>query len=187
MKRLVLFLLSMVICASVYSQERARLSSQNYAGILAGASTADFQVQTVNGVAFKNWFTGIGVGIDYYSVRSIPLFIDIRKNLLKNTNKFFAYVDAGIHFPWLKERDYELIWIDRDFKNGFYGDAGLGYTYPLTKRSAILLSAGYSIKLFSEKRRTQGFCPGPVTVCPDQVDRFHYELRRISIKAGVTF
>jgi hypothetical protein len=48
--------------------------SINQVGILAGSSDATLQLQTINGINTKTWFAGLGVGLDYYYVRSVPFF-----------------------------------------------------------------------------------------------------------------
>src|SRR6476620_3545484 len=68
------------------------------AGLLEGQQGSSLQLKSINGVQHKNLFAGIGVGFDYYFVRSIPLFMDVRKtNFLKTP--LFIYADAGMHMP----------------------------------------------------------------------------------------
>src|SRR5687768_15390308 len=74
-------------------------------GLLEGQESSEFQIQTINGIQYKGWFAGIGAGVDYYRFRSIPLFLDIRKNILNKNFTPFIYADAGIHFPWKKDNE----------------------------------------------------------------------------------
>ena len=57
-------------------------SSALRAGLLNGeADKAGTEIQIVGGINYKTWFTGLGGGIDYYAnLKSIPLFIDVRKD-----------------------------------------------------------------------------------------------------------
>src|SRR5262245_27408802 len=70
-------------------------------GILEGEAGTAFQLQTINGIQFKTWSAGIGVGLDYYKYRSIPLFLDLRKYILNKPRTPFLYADGGIHFAWV--------------------------------------------------------------------------------------
>lgn len=147
------------------------------AGLLAGASGRDLQVQTIVSVQHNTWSAGIGVGLDYYFVRGIPLFVDVRKQF-KTSIPLFVYADAGWHLPWRKENEVTTGLHTNDFKNGFYYDAGLGWSFEPNTRNKILLSAGYSGKSYTEIQRFTFDSP---------VTKLEYTLRRISIKAGFQF
>ena len=64
--------------------------SINNIGLLEGQSGAAFQAQTINGFQKRSWFAGIGVGLDYYRYRTIPLFVDVRKEFGNANNKNFC-------------------------------------------------------------------------------------------------
>ncbi len=63
------------------TEKGVRFHSINQVGILAGISEANLQLQSVNGIQHKTGFVGLGVGLDYYYARSIPVFIDLRKDI----------------------------------------------------------------------------------------------------------
>src|SRR5215467_547922 len=72
-------------------QHAFQFRSINQVGLLEGTDGGAFQIQTINGVQFRTWFLGIGVGIDNYRLRSVPLFVDLRKEFKVGTNYFFIY------------------------------------------------------------------------------------------------
>ena len=126
-----------------------RFHSINSIGLLEGEAGSAFQLQTINGVQYKSWFAGAGVGLDYYRFRGVPVFLDIRKMFPLKTNTFFVYGDIGIHAGWLTEKQKNsnnYVAALTDFNNGLYTDAGAGYQICLGKKGALLISAGYSFK-----------------------------------------
>src|SRR5687768_12853612 len=120
-------------------------SSINQLGGLYGSKGTYFQLQTINGIRYKTWFAGIGVGADYYFRKGFPVFLDIRKDIFEKRSTPFLYADAGIHLVQ-KRKEKESQWYENTYSNGFYGDAGIGYKLGLGTTSGLLVSAGYSYK-----------------------------------------
>ena len=159
-----------------------RFSSINQVGFLNGERGADLQLQSVNGVRYQSWFAGVGIGLDFYGTRGIPLFLDIRRSINMGSKLPlvpFIYADGGIHFPWALDNDKELGY-DNKFRNGLYMDVGLGCEVKLKKQQAVLFSLGYSRKEvqqrlipIEEDRDTQY---SPIT--------YDYNYNRLSIKIG---
>ncbi len=139
--------------AKVWAQKtegnKIRFHSINQFGIIAGASDANLQLQTINGIEKATWFVGIGTGIDYYYSRSIPLFLDIRKNVFSTQKTPFIYADGGYNFAWFSTKD-EKSGSGGEKQAGAYYEAGIGYLIPVFKKNGILFSAGYSCKYMSE-------------------------------------
>ena len=77
-------------------------SSINQIGLLAGEGGEGFQLQTINGLRYKTWMVGAGVGIDGYRFRSIPLFLELRKEFNLKSNAFFIYNDIGLQLSLVK-------------------------------------------------------------------------------------
>lgn len=160
------------------------LNSITQIGILAGSQRDALLIQTINGVSIKNWETDIGIGIDNYNERSIPLFVDIRRTFGKRTNAPFAYADAGINFGWLNfiQREQQSF---PDYKQpSWYYDAGMGWKIALKNKAAILLSAGYTLKQLKGERIIFG---GPVIggQPTERKETFENTYRRIVFKAGI--
>jgi len=181
-----------LICLCVFipatAQHKINFSSRNYVGLLEGENGSAFQVETNNGIRYRSWFAGLGTGLDWYYIRSIPLFGSLSKSFFeKNNRSFFISTDIGINFPWKpgypNEWDYYSY---RKYYNGMYLATGLGYKIGMGKKSdAILLHLGWSYKHISEKVRTTYPCLiGP---CPEYTDSYDFHLRRLSLKAGWSF
>jgi hypothetical protein len=160
------------------AQKNIRFSSILQAGLLTGSSEPAFQVQTVNGLKCGNYTAGIGVGIDNYYFKSVPLFLDLRRNFLHSA-KAFVYADLGANFPWKKINDegYE---VDK-YSAGYYFDAGIGYTIAAEKKVHVDLSLGYSQK--TSKVDTQY----PASSEPFYTNINEYTFRRYSFKLAVGF
>jgi hypothetical protein len=166
--------------------------SVNNLGLLEGETGSSFQLQTINGAQYKSWFVGVGVGIDYYRYRTIPLFMDFRKEFGKSRNKVFIYSDLGINFSWLTDKEKMTYMADDHFGNGFYSDLGLGYKMGIGKNNGLLISLGYSFKKITETYKspiymTYNFYATNPESMPDQTEKINYSLNRLSIKIGWEF
>jgi hypothetical protein len=157
--------------------------SVNNLGLLEGQAGSSFQLQTINGVQNRSWFGGIGVGLDYYRYRTIPLFFDIRREFGKNPNKIFLYADLGINFPWLTDNEKSYYLVDDKFSNEIYSDLGLGYKVKTGKNNNFLISLGFSFKKLTETYRSQVYYD-PGHPADPQFDKINYNLNRLSIKMG---
>jgi hypothetical protein len=186
----------LIVLVDISSAQQKALSGQwqfhsiNNAGLLEGETGSAFQVQTVNGLKYKSWFTGLGLGLDLYRVRSIPLFADIRKEFGKENNKLFVYADVGINFSWATDQQ-KTSYVEADkFSNGFYSDLGLGYKVLVGRRNAVLLSLGYSFKKTVESYDQVYFVPNGLSD-PGGSDadkqKINYSLNRLSLKIGWEF
>ena len=164
--------------------------SINNMGLLEGQVGSALQLQTINGVRYKSWFVGLGVGLDYYRYRTIPLFVDIRKEFGKKQDKFFVFGDAGMNFYWKRDKDPKQFYTNDEFKNGFYGEMGAGYKIKIYQNYQISMSVGYSSKKLEEEGQ-YGFLNYPIypQIIPTEysTNRIDYRLNRLVIKIGVEF
>jgi hypothetical protein len=180
------FLLSPLMVIAQKDRENNRgwkFHSINQAGLLQGQAGSAFQFQTINGFQHRSWFGGVGLGLDYYRFRGIPLFLDVRKAFGKSANRFFIYADGGIHFSWVtdKQKNSILYVTPKNFSSGFYTDAGTGYAIRIDKKNSLLFSAGYTFKSMKATvfdTRPLAWDGAPFT------DIYHYALHRIVIKVG---
>ena len=113
-------------------------------------------------------------------MRSIPLFLDLRKEWKASGKTPFIYADAGMHFIWDNNKS-EMVEYDQP---GLFYDLGIGYRIPV-QSNAILFSAGYSFKSYTSSQPQYYYWVWN----PDPADkiRFDYDLKRISIKVGFSF
>jgi hypothetical protein len=161
--------------------------SINSLALVNGNNAVSAAIQTVNGFSKGPLFAGIGLGLDYYQYRTIPVFADVRYELGKRRNKFFVYGDAGINCSWVQEyyNDWPSPWErnrSNNFNNGFYSDAGIGLNAGFKNGNAFILSLGYSRKTMEEKITYDDWRTGdPVT------DINTYRFNRVILKAGFRF
>jgi hypothetical protein len=157
--------------------------SFNQIGLLEAETGSAFQIQSVNGMQYKSWFGGFGVGLDYYRFRSIPFFLDLKKSFQNDGNGLFLYADGGIHFLW--PLDSQKTYAEAAYKNSFYADIGMGYRLLLVRKTSLLFSAGYTYKKVVEQYPVN--CDLWFGPCHATTDRYDYDLNRLSIKIGVSF
>lgn len=157
-------------------------SSINQIGLLEGSSLTSYQVQSINGLRYKTWFTGIGVGLDRYRFTTVPVFFDVRKDFSKKPNTAFFYGDLGVHLPWIRKNE-KGVFENADYNRGLYYDMGLGYNVDLGKKRALLFSGGVSLKKIRETRNYEVVCV--MWPCPEQTERYDFSLKRFSVKAGI--
>jgi hypothetical protein len=183
MRKLIPFVLFFFALQASAQGPGYRFQSKVQAGLLEGEQGSAFQLQTIHGFQKKTWFAGIGTGLDYYNIRSLPVFLNLRKDLFNREKTPFVYASGGYHFLWLREEDkrYNIT----DSKGGLYFDAGVGYQLPV-KKSALYFTAGYSQKNFSQKGHDEVW----ITIWPapmPQTRTYEYELRRLSVQMGLRF
>lgn len=190
------------LCCSMYSAAFAQTAkkkpifhSQELLGLINGKGAVSAGIQSINGVEAGNWFAGVGVGIDFYRYRSLPLFADVKRYFrIANGNKLFIYGDCGYNIPWSKEDNEQFSgWggttkVERDNKGGAYMDAGGGYAIQFSKGNALLLSLGFSHKYFSQKVVTTYQIGGEAgNAETTDIKQFNYNFNRLIIKIGWQF
>jgi hypothetical protein len=185
---LITFLSASILSIAQKKEAACKFHSINSLSLLNGDNEVSAGLQSVNGIQKKNWFAGVGVGLDYYIYRSVPFFADVRYEFGKGKNKFFAYADGGINFQWTERIIYEEpIWspgneYSREFHNGFYTDAGFGYIVAMKKSGGLALSLGHSHKTSREDvTYTDWRTQQPTT------DIYRYRFNRIVVKVGWKF
>jgi hypothetical protein len=191
-KNAIALIILIFISANISAQQATAIKllqfhSINNIGLLEGQTGSAFQLQTINGVQYKSWFTGVGLGLDYYRYRTIPLFIDVRKEFGKTKSKFFMYADGGINFGWPTEKQKMQYVVSDKFGTGFYYDAGAGYKIFINKKNGLLLSAGYAFKKVQETTQQYYFNPGGLEPLNPATQKYVYSLNRFTFKIGWEF
>lgn len=154
-------------------------------GLLEGQTGSSFQLQTISGTQYKSWFGGIGLGLDFYRYRTIPLFIDIRREFGKSSNKLIVYADMGVNFSWLTDNE-KMNYVTNDkFNSGFYADMGLGYKIGLGRNNNLLLSVGYTFKKLKETYDAPDYYYPPDF--QQQEQQINYNMNMLSMKIGWEF
>lgn len=189
MKSFWIVLLLLVISVEMPAQKKLRFSTQNTVGILVGGTDNAPQVQTINGLAYRNWFTGVGTGIDWYYQRSIPLFLSVNRFFdTRPRRQVFLSSGAGVNYPWGKPGPFITNgWgYETHFNPGFYWTAGLGYKLSVGKQNDhLLIQLGYNNKNHTQKTKSVVPCFNPP--CPESVDIYKYSFNALSLKFGWGF
>jgi hypothetical protein len=194
MKQKIIFFTLVVLFAALQgsSQDRQlRYSSVNTFGVLNGGMGGEWQVQTVQGIRYKTLYAGIGAGIDNYFRKTIPVFLDLRKNIFEREKTPFFYLDLGSSFPF-KKHESGSSWTGSytsTFKKGYYYDAGIGYSIPIRGRFAAVISLGYSQKYMEEEQAFTTYPYDSRIYAPwmHTSDHYTYTLRRFSLRTGISF
>jgi hypothetical protein len=194
MKRLLYLLILTIACTGITAQEKDKtmpkkfvFASQFFAGLLEGEAGSSFQIQTINGVSYKTWFAGAGTGLDYYSLRSVPVFLSLNKHLKTGHHSYFVQADGGANFAWV---DRELSrWsnvISQKFSPGLYWNGSLGFATAFgNKKNSLMVSLGYSYKHLRDTKKLAGNCQNPP--CAELTEIYNYHFRRVSLKLGWQF
>lgn len=162
-------------------QAKPRFQSINTAGFAFGQSEPQLILQTINGVSFSKGFAGVGLGIDYYDYKTLPLFIDGRW-FFGDEKKGFIYGDIGYNFPLKNKPGKEVGYYNTyDFSGGIYTGIGIGYKAHLFKKSSLLFSLGYSYKQLQTKIGITLACVG----CQPFLYDYKFGYGRMVLKAGL--
>lgn len=191
MKTLIFILIiSFLVNISVSAQKnKIQFRSINQFAIVGGESHINTAFQTVNGIKFSNWFTGIGIGVDNYRYRTLPLFFDGRW-FFGDEKRVFIYGDIGYDFPMKDKPGKEISYYNTyHFTGGIYTDIGLGYQVPLCKKSSMIFSFGYSYKKAEAKIGARLIFPCFLNGSCNVVDYSNYDFsfNRMILKAGLVF
>jgi hypothetical protein len=155
-------------------------------GLLEGQAGGAFQLNATAGIKTGTWTTSVGTGLDYYRVRSIPVFLQVQKRLLNRQQTPFAYAAGGYHFVWMKEVYQDWNWNEQSStRGGVYFGGGIGYQLPALKKAALYFAAGYSYKQYVQEQT--GVFPCLIAPCPEYKEKFNHRLRRLSVTTGLRF
>lgn len=167
------------------SIKKIKFGSINQAGFLTGGGGEAGVVQSINGLIKDKWFGGIGLGLDFYRQRTVPLFLDIRKDFSNRKNTPFAYADGGINFRWLNDDQTQRFNV-LSYKTppGFCYDFGIGCKLQSKNNKGFIFSAGYSFKQMTETIKLRWGAPTPELQQQD-TERYNYLYKRVVVKFGV--
>jgi len=189
MRRNVFVLLVLLVSYAASAQQKGLpLTGSVQVGLLEGERGSAFQMAMMGGVKLNGWITSIGTGLDYYSIRSIPLYLNVQRNILSKAQTPFVYASGGYHFLWLTDaqRNSWDIWgTDLDKSGGLYLNAGVGYQLPAFNNTQLYFSAGYSQKNYKEELSTTYPCL--VAPCPVYKETYNFQFRRLSVTTGLRF
>jgi hypothetical protein len=177
-------IITLLISLSASAQKnKIHFHSINSFGLIGGESEVSIAYQTVNGIRFSNWFSGVGVGVDNYRYKTLPLFFDARW-YFGSEKKAFFYGDLGYNFPMKNKLGKEMIYFENyHFKGGLYSELGMGFKTKFIKKSSILFGFAYSNKQLQSQA-------GIVPLCSEcNPIWYNYKLSygRVLLKTGIEF
>jgi len=192
MKKIVfLFVISPVVLTAQSNKQKEKIhyTGSYQLGIIVGKDYTTFGAQMIQGIRYKNFQTGVGVALDPYGFRTVPLFGHFSYAMRPQKNSIYVYGDGGISIPWnngsLPEK-YDNSTHD-DWHNlfaGLYAEGGVGYNILLNKkRNAITLNTGYSYKRFKYDENVY-IWNGFETV--QQADHYIFDYRRLVFRVGLS-
>jgi len=184
------FIILVLLChpSGAQQEKKFRWSSTIKAGLMYGETTDNFHAEAMTGVKYETWQLTAGAGVDCYYWRSVPLFINLSKDLMKRQRTPFISCAAGTNLPWIKNQD-DIIWEEYKYHKGFYGMIEAGYRMPVNIKTSLSLSIGYSQKnLHADKIYYGIWNPVPPH---DKVETsreyYSYRFNRLSFSAALTF
>lgn len=188
------FLLYTILFAIVFpalsQKKKIQFQSTNTFELISGQSPLSTGFQSVNGFKFSSWFAGAGIGVDNYNYKTLPLFFDARKFFGSEKRAFF-YGDIGYDFPMKDKPGKEISYYSSyyyssfHFTGGIYTDIGIGYQFPLYKKTNLAFSLGYSYKKLESKIGVGSFCPN--MLCAINYYNYEFSYGRMILKAGLVF
>ena len=170
------------------AQHKVQFQTLNQVGFLKGHNNDALQYQSINGIRYNGYSLGIGVGVDHYYYRTVPVFGEVRKELFDKKESPFIYAALGSSLPWIKDVNANT-WQRSEFSKGIFYEAGIGYKVPVKGRLFLNLSVGYSQKSLHERQYTKvyrDFPPYDTDIWSNAMT-FDYTFRRISVKVGLGF
>jgi hypothetical protein len=185
MRHLIILLLLLSTSCCTNAQKKIRYSGSVEGGILKGSNPANGFVFTTHGITYNQYTFSIGSGIDFYTFRSIPLFVDVKRRFSNKAIVPFVQASAGINFTSSNSTDAKMIYQyagGGHFNNSFFGKAGGGLIFREQKKLKVSLSAGYSYKASTYKYQAFNGTPWVWQVVPVK-DMYHFN--RWYIGAGI--
>jgi hypothetical protein len=174
-----------VAATSGFGQDKKiKFATAFQAGLLEGGNGSALHLQLLNGISYRNWMATAGAGIDFYSTRTVPVFIELRKSFGQRSPAPFVYGSCGYNFVWInKSNQFDYMGL-QEGEGGLYYEAGLGYQFPVAEKSQIFLSLGFSFKRYTLYSDYYAILPWPE---PEVRQSYQYDQGRIALKTGIRF
>jgi hypothetical protein len=138
-------------------------------------------ITTVTGYQFsKHWFTGIGVGFEYYQWGVLPLFV--QADYFINSDRFTPYfaIKAGYSFPLTKKKEGNYN-TEKTF-GGIAFNPEIGFKIAMGDKNAFVCSIGYQFQKLSYEQPGYDYFNGP-----NYSSRIYTNFNRISFRIGFIF
>jgi hypothetical protein len=160
-------------------------------GWLSGSSQNAFALQTINGISLNKWQLGLGVGLDNYGTKSIPVFVDVRRTFGNKKLQPMLYADAGVNYT-LRWGNFAIKDYNNDYyyglNNTFYGELGVGLSKKISKKASLNITAGFSYKHLSYTEKNFVWNDWlPPYYFGYKTYQFDYYYKRLALRVGLQF
>ena len=182
----IFFLFTIIISTiAVHAQSKPSYTAIIEAGVLKGGSDNSNTILFTNGIRYKNAMGGVGVGIDNYLFRSIPLFVRVRKSFGNHLLQPFISASAGINIshPTNGQKSSYFFSDSARVKNGFMADVSTGVSVKIYKQLRGFISAGFSYKTTKVIYKNGDYTPNEPTEPGTDI----YRMNRWCISGGLWF
>ncbi|MBH2003748.1 MAG: hypothetical protein I8H66_03585 [Sphingobacteriia bacterium] len=156
--------------------------------MLNGDNAISSQILLSGGIQLSRWDLGLGAGIDFYQVRTVPLILKGQYHLGKS-KKWTIWSNAGLNIAWATDKQFDdpaWIWgvTRQHFNNGWIGEGGVNYTLVRQQNTDLFIGAGYSVKTINDQYDELIYFSGSSKVITRNID---YKFSRLSLYFGVRF
>jgi len=177
------------VCGLAQANKKTSFYLHPQVALLNGDHSVSGQILVSGGIEKKAFSIGIGVAVDYYKIRSVPLFADLRTAFGKD-RAFFSYLSIGSNIAWALESQYNTYWAmggsnKSSFSNGIYTDIGIGYSFRKAKKNSVTMSVGYSMKTISESHFETMYRDFPPYTIESFERKMDYTFNRIALRLGI--
>lgn len=183
-------LLLLLITVTGFSQQQDTTSVSWYLSpaftLLNGDHHVSQSVSLSTGVRMKSLQIGLGAAIDYYKIRSLPLYLDL-KYKWRGKPAPFLFAQGGYNVAWALEHQHSTEKSSTGttvYNNGSYFNAGAGAYVFRDGKEAVSVSLGYSVKKLTELYQVTSWAGGVWYYNNAKMD---YTLRRISLTLAYEF
>ncbi len=186
------FVLMLLLCSvSLFAQKRVKKAPFYMVpqlGLVNGDHYVSGQLTLIGGFEKKDWAFGLGAGFDYYKLRTVPVFMDVRKNITASDWPVFAYANLGVNIPAPLEtqRRFTGIWnaTESSYQAGLYSDVGIGYAMLNKRKKGFILSLGFSTKGNTENYMETIYDQFPPYKANQFERKLSYSFNRVVCKIG---
>lgn len=190
MKKLLL-LLAVACALNVSAQQKMKpvFNVVPSAGFINGSGSVSGLFDITALVRKNDWAFGIGSGIDYYRIRTVPVSLAARRYL--GGAPAFLYGSAGYTIAAPLETQYlhtGAFWMNNSrssFSNGVNAEAGIGYSLAPKRKHGLELAIGYSVKTLNESYTEYIFRDFPPYTLEPADHSFHYTFSRAVVRIGI--
>lgn len=188
MKKIIFFLSCLPLMAVAQQKDKINYYASYQFGMTVGKAYTTINAQMIQGIRYKNYQAGVGVALDPYGFRTIPVFGHVAYMLHPQKSSPYVYADAGVSIPWnsgvITEKNPATKQEWHKLYSGLYAEAGIGYSIAINKRHAVTFSGGYSYKRF---RYTENVQTWDGNVIIQQKDWYIFNYRRLAFRIGFSF